>query len=70
MDIYRAEIIAPGDKASKLAHEVCVASYNNSPLVKVMPLQPGKFRGAVGFNWQPDLLEEMASQPNGNWQLA
>ena len=70
MDTYRQEVINPGDEASKLAHEVCVASYGNSPLVNVIPLQPGNFRGAVGFTWRPDLLDLMArGLRTGDWQL-
>jgi phosphoribosylaminoimidazole (AIR) synthetase len=58
-DLYMKEIIDPGDKASKLAHEVCVESYGNSPAVTVVPHQPGNFRGPVGFVWRRELLREM-----------
>jgi len=58
-DSYKSEIIDPGDRASKLAHEICVRSYGNSPAIKVVPHQPGNFRGPVGFVWRRELLREM-----------
>lgn len=59
-DIYREEIINPNDAASKLAHqEVCIASYGNSKAIKIVPRQPGNFRGAVDFVWQKPVLNEM-----------
>lgn len=69
-DTYRAEVINPGDAASKLAHEICVASYANSPLVEVVPLDPNNFRGAVGFHWKPGILKEMSSGFSGEgWRM-
>jgi phosphoribosylaminoimidazole (AIR) synthetase len=58
-DFYKSEIIDPGDRASQLAHEICVKSYGNSPAVNIVPHQPGNFRGPVGFVWQRELLREM-----------
>ena len=56
---YHEEIIAPGDLASRLAHEVCRKSYGNSPAVRVVPRQPGNFRGAVNFAWPKHVLKMM-----------
>lgn len=59
-DIYRKEIISPNDAASKLAHqEACIASYGNSKAIKIVPSQPGNFRGAVDFVWKKAVLNEM-----------
>ncbi|MCL5435640.1 MAG: AIR synthase-related protein [Patescibacteria group bacterium] len=70
MDQYRNEVIDPGDAASKLAHQVCVASYNNSPLVRVVQLDPGNFRGGVGFRWQPKILEAMLrGKRDDQWEM-
>lgn len=69
MDTYRNEVIDPGDMASKLAHEVCVQSFRNSPLVHVVPLSPGNFRGPVGFSWKPDLQAMMSNGFGDNWEL-
>jgi phosphoribosylformylglycinamidine cyclo-ligase len=59
MSSYKKEIIAPGDKASKLAHEVCVQSYKNCPAVHVIPRESNNFRGPVGFTWKKHVLEKM-----------
>ena len=59
MGSYQEEIIDPGDRVSKLAHEVSVASFDNCPAVQVVPYEPGNFRGPVGFVWQSHILEEM-----------
>jgi phosphoribosylformylglycinamidine cyclo-ligase len=69
MDRYYEEIIDPGDKASALAHEICMRSYDNSPAVNVYPFQPGNFRGPVGFSWKKHILKEMLKNGqygNGN----
>src|SRR4030042_6900889 len=58
-DQYMEEVISPGDRASKLAHEICVKSYLNNPFVTVVPHQPGNFRGPVGFLWKDGVLEQM-----------
>lgn len=59
MSKYKEEIIKPGDKASKLAHEICVGSYNNCPAVVIIPREPGNFRGGVDFNWNKKVLRLM-----------
>ncbi len=56
---YQDEVIAPGDKASKLAKNVCVASYENNLAVNIIPRQPGNFRGAVDYVWQEHVLQMM-----------
>ncbi len=58
-DKYQEMIIAPGDRASMLAKDVCVASYNNNPAVKIIPRQPENFRGPVDFTWNKKVLQEM-----------
>jgi phosphoribosylaminoimidazole (AIR) synthetase len=59
MSRYKEEIIKPGDKASKLAHEICVGSYNNCPAIIIIPREPGNFRGGVDFNWNKEVLRLM-----------
>lgn len=56
---YYKTVIAPGDKISKLAHQVCVGSYGNCPAVRVVPYKGGNFRGPVGFVWREWLIKEM-----------
>lgn len=58
-DLYKEEIIAPGDRASKLAHEVCIKSYKNCKAVEIIPRQRKNFRGAVDFLWRRPVLESM-----------
>ena len=62
-DLYREEIIDPGDRASRLARDICFASHGNCPAVTVIPHQPENFRGPVGFSWSPQVLLEMSR----NW---
>jgi phosphoribosylformylglycinamidine cyclo-ligase len=64
---YKAEVIDPGDKASKLAHAVNIRSYSNNPAVQVIPMQPGNFRGPVGHKWSGDLPYEMARGEGDDW---
>ena len=59
-DSYKEEIIDPNDRASKFARDICFASHKNSDLVRIVPHQPGNFRGPVGFVWTKDILEQMA----------
>jgi phosphoribosylaminoimidazole (AIR) synthetase len=59
MDKYDAEVIAPGDRASKLAKDICVASYGNNAAVQVIPRQPGNFRGPVDLAWKKTILQQM-----------
>jgi len=58
-DPYREEIVDPNDRASRLAHEICVSSYKNCPAVEIVPHDPGNFRGPVGFTWKNHVLEQM-----------
>ncbi len=58
-NLYAQEVINPGDRASRLAKEICFQSHQNCPAVKVVPHQPDNFRGAVGFVWQKHILEKM-----------
>lgn len=58
-DKYQAEVIDPGDKASIMAKDVCVASYGNNRAVKVIPRQPNNFRGAVDLAWTTRVLLSM-----------
>jgi len=59
MDIYRAEVIDPGDQASRLAKQINYESFSNCPAVDVYPHQPGNFRGPVGYSWKRHILEQM-----------
>jgi len=58
-DKYKEEVIDPGDKASKLAKEMCAESYQNNQAVDIIPRQAGNFRGAVDFRWRKYILEMM-----------
>lgn len=59
---YQKETIGPGDKASILAKEVCVASYENNLAVEVIPRQPGNFRGPVDLTWSKHILLAMLDE--------
>lgn len=54
---YKKDIVDPNDMASKLAREVCVRSFSNSPAVTI--LDGGGFRGRSGFRWRKGILEAM-----------
>lgn len=58
-DRYFTEVISPGDRASKLAKEICFQGHKNCPSVTVVPHQPNNFRGPVGFVWKGHILEQM-----------
>ena len=58
-DLYKEEVIDPGDKASIRAKDVCVVSYENNPAAKISPRQPGNFRGAVDVAWAKHILLQM-----------
>jgi len=58
-DDYKEEVIAPGYRASKLAYEVCIQSYDNCPAVEIVPSKSGGFRGTVDWNWKRHILEMM-----------
>lgn len=57
IDAYKDEVIDPGDRASRLAREINYASFDNCPAVRIVPHQPGNFRGPVGYIWHPEILE-------------
>lgn len=57
-DLYKEEVIDPGDRASQLAHRICVGSYNNCPAVRIIPPE-GNFRSSVGHLWRKHILKEM-----------
>ncbi len=59
-DLYKKEIVDPGDRASQLAKDICFQSHHNCPAVKIIPHQPDSFRGPVGFIWQKHILKQMA----------
>ncbi|MFH1822423.1 MAG: AIR synthase-related protein [Patescibacteria group bacterium] len=58
-DLYKEEVVDPGDKASKCAKDLCVSSYKNNPAAIIVPRQPGNFRGAVDFIWAEHILQMM-----------
>ena len=68
-DQYKEEIIDPGDAASKLAKEIGFQSHSNCPAVRLVPHQPGNFRGPVGFSWRPHILAEMAKNTPVDWVM-
>ena len=59
-DLYKKEIIDPGDSASQLAKDVCFHGHNNCPAVTIIPHQPDNFRGPVGFIWKKHILKQMS----------
>ncbi len=59
-DRYMEEVIEPGDRASRLAKEICFESHKNNPAVIVVPHQPGNFRGPIGWVWQKHILKQLA----------
>lgn len=58
-NLYKQEVINPGDKASKIAKEICFQSHNNCQAVHVVPHQPDNFRGPVGFIWKHYILNQI-----------
>jgi len=56
VNAYRNEVIAPGDKASRLAKDICFGSHKNCLALTVVPHQPGNFRGPVGWVWKKHIL--------------
>jgi len=60
IDSYMRDVIDPGDRASKLAKEICVRSFRNNRAVLVVPHDRGNFRGPVSWLWQPAIMAEMA----------
>lgn len=55
---YEQKVIEPGNRVSKLARKINVASYHNCPAVHVVR-QPGNFRAPDGYIWQKHILAEM-----------
>jgi len=64
--VYWREVIDPGDRASKMAKEICFQSHKNSNRVHIVPHQPGNFRGPVGFVWKKGLLNRMSNYHLGD----
>jgi len=58
-DLYKEEIIDPGDRASALAKEICFQSHDNCQAVHIVPHQSNNFRGPVGFIWKHYILNQM-----------
>jgi phosphoribosylaminoimidazole (AIR) synthetase len=61
-DIYRQEIVDPGDRASALGNKICVQSYGNCPAVSIIPSTAAGFRGPVNYLWKPPVLKAMFGQ--------
>lgn len=55
---YHNQIVAPGDKFSKLARKVCIASFNNSPALTIQRGGAG-MRAMDGFAWNETTLQAM-----------
>ena len=58
---YHDEIVAPGDRFSKLARKVCVESFNNSPAITIQRGGSG-MRAMDGFAWNEATLRAMLKQ--------
>jgi phosphoribosylformylglycinamidine cyclo-ligase len=58
-DLYKVEVIAPGDMVSRLAKDICFAGHKNCPAVSIVPHDSGNFRGPVGLAWRKEILREM-----------
>lgn len=70
-DLYRKEVIKPGDQASRIAKDVCCQSHGNCPAAYVIAHQPGNFRGPVSHCWQPWILSQMAKNESPErWVMA
>lgn len=59
-DLYKEEIVDPGDQASRIAKKICLKSFGNNKAVTIVSHQPDNFRGPIGFLWNPHILEEMS----------
>ncbi|MCK5475943.1 MAG: hypothetical protein KAI71_05185 [Candidatus Pacebacteria bacterium] len=59
IDLYKEEVIDPGDEVSKIASAVCRRSFQNNDAVTIMPLG-GNFRGGVVYSFKQHILKEMA----------
>ncbi len=71
-DPYREEVIDPGDRASRLAKEICFESHSNCPALTIIPHQSSNFRGPVGRLWKKHILEPMmlgADNPLEDWVM-
>lgn len=51
--------MGPNDRASKLAHKICIESYENCQAAIVFPHDKENFRGPVGFTWKNHILNQM-----------
>ena len=58
-DLYKREIIDPGDRASVMAKEICFQSHENCQAIHIIPHQPNNFRGPIGFIWKNHVLRQM-----------
>ena len=58
-DLYRNEVIDPGDAVSKLACQINFESHGNCGAIDMIPRQPGNFRGAVDIVPKPHILKMM-----------
>jgi hypothetical protein len=58
MSLYKDEIIEPGDRISKLASEICKASYGLSKTIDVIT-NADHFRAPVGWRWKEPILWAM-----------
>lgn len=56
---YSAEVIEPGDRASKLAKEVCSGSFKNNEAVQIHLRDPERFRASISYIWRPHILHAM-----------
>ncbi len=71
-DRYKREVIDPGDRASRMAKEICFQSHRNCPAVTIIPHQSDNFRGPVGYLWKKQILEQMlegSEDPETSWTL-
>lgn len=58
---YHNQIVAPGDRFSELARQICVASFNNSPTLTIQRGGSG-MRAMDGFVWNEATLRSMLEQ--------
>ncbi|MCK4592683.1 hypothetical protein KAT63_04600 [Candidatus Parcubacteria bacterium] len=59
-DLYKKNVIDPGDEVSKMASLVCKRSFKNSKAITIVSLQPENFRGGVGYLFKPEIIKKMA----------
>jgi len=61
MTDYNTQIVEPNDRFSKLAREICVESFDNSPALTVVR-GGGGMRAMDGFRWNESALRSMIDQ--------